>query len=50
VLRQAGVEILAVLTVVDREEGGTPHLLAAGVPQVIALVTARELLSLHAAG
>ena len=48
VLRQADVEILAVLTVVDREEGGTAHLTGAGVPRVLSLVTARELLALNA--
>jgi orotate phosphoribosyltransferase len=48
VLRQADVEVLAVLTVVDREEGGASHLLGAGVPRILSLVTARELLALHA--
>lgn len=50
VLRDAGCSILAVLTVVDREEGGREALLQAGVPQLLTLTTARELLDLQRPG
>lgn len=45
-LREQGAEILAVLTVVDREEGATERLQAAGVSQVLSLVRAAELLQI----
>jgi orotate phosphoribosyltransferase len=50
VLRDAGCSILAVLTVVDREEGGRKTLEDAGIPQILTLTTARELLDLHSRG
>lgn len=50
VLREAGCSILAVLTVVDREEGGQETLQDAGVPLLLSLTTARELLDLDTGG
>ncbi len=50
VLRDAGCSILAVLTVVDREEGGRETLEDAGIPEILTLTTARELLELHSRG
>jgi orotate phosphoribosyltransferase len=44
VLREHGVEILGVLSVVAREAGARERLLAAGVPSVLSLVRARDLL------
>lgn len=44
VLREHGVEVLAVLAVVDREEGAEARLKGAGVPVVLSLVRSRELL------
>lgn len=49
VLRAHGVEVLAVLSVVDREEGAEARLRAAGVPLVLSLVRSRDLLELAGA-
>jgi orotate phosphoribosyltransferase len=43
-VRQAGAEVVGVLAVVDREEGGREAIEAAGVP-VIALVRARDVVA-----
>ena len=45
VLRAHGVEVLGVLTVVDREEGGEERLRRSGVPTLISLVRGRQLLA-----
>lgn len=48
-LQGEGVLVLGVLALVDREEGAVAHLEAAGVPRVIPLFTASELLGTESA-
>lgn len=46
VLREEGAQVLAALTVVDREEGAAEALADAGIPTLLRLVRASELLNL----